>query len=104
MDRARPQQTRLFFLDAIGDLKPAQPGTATCDGEPKIEGTPTPGATLTWTPPTVKDRCDWAVLVSESRDVVVQSEPGKGTRVTLLLPAAVPVRPLKLKEALKTTI
>jgi carboxypeptidase T len=68
------REPMLFFLDSISDLKPAQTGNATCKGEPKIEGKVAPGETITLTPADVEGRCDWAVLVSETRDAVVQSE------------------------------
>lgn len=73
--RDNVREPLLFFLDAAGDLPPALPGTATCAaGAGTFDGKLRPGQTVTWTPPAVSGECDYAVLVSEKRDVVVPSE------------------------------
>jgi hypothetical protein len=64
----------LFFLESVGELTPATPGTVTCEGEGKLSGKLTPGAVVSYTPPPVQGACDWMALVSEKREIVVPSE------------------------------
>jgi hypothetical protein len=64
----------LFFLESVGELQPATPGKATCEGKGTLSGKLTPGATVAYTPSPVQGACDWMVLVSEKRAIVVPSE------------------------------
>lgn len=73
--RDNVREPLLFFLEAAGDLPATRPGSVTCaPGGGEFSGRLTPGATVTWNPPALEGKWDWAVLVSERPEVVVPSE------------------------------
>ena len=80
VDIAREYETNVrdlwrYYLEAAGDLPPAQAGNATCEpGEGTVSSELTPGATVTFSPPAIVGSADYAVLVSDSAAVVVPSE------------------------------
>jgi carboxypeptidase T len=62
----------LYFLEAAADLPLPKQGNARCERF-TLSADPTPGAEIALTPE-IGGRCDYAVLVSGSPDVVVPSE------------------------------
>jgi hypothetical protein len=66
----------LHLIEAAGELPAPRTGKATLAAGPgKIDGGAlAPGATVSWTPPAINGRCDYAVLVSEGPEIVVPSE------------------------------
>jgi hypothetical protein len=65
----------LNFIDLGGTFPAAHSGSASCKVEDAlISGDLIPGATVSWSPKSISGPCDYAVLVSGSRSIVVPSE------------------------------
>jgi hypothetical protein len=65
----------LYLIEAAGALPVAHKAAiSVASGAGTTDRAPAPGATVTWTPPTITGDWSYAVLVSESGDVYVPSE------------------------------
>lgn len=64
----------LHFLEAAGELPLPQPGSVALSGNGTTDKPLTPGSTVGWTPPKTEGPCDYAILVSSGKEIVVPSE------------------------------